>query len=369
MAVIIKKIASDKTLWIAFIAAVITSFLSSPHIVSDINWHTIASLLSMMLLVQVYEYLDFLEFIAAGLTKRAKTVRQLMMAIVCLTFFGASLLTNDIAILTMIPLFHKLAKHLKLSPVMPVILIAVSANLGSILTPFGNPHNLYVQTHYNLSAGQFFSMSLPISVISFLVLMLLTLTFPKQAIQPRQLKTIVLNKPALTVTVLITMIFFLSIFSIVPIWLPLIAALIWTIILNYHITETVDYSLLLIFMSFAVAVGNAGRIPAVVDLFKFLEQGKFSTYLTSIITSQFMSNVPSSILVSQFTHEYVAVFLGTNIGGLGTVIASMANLLTFKQYNFFFKVKPLRFLMIFFLVDVLLLLLFGTIGFFLLYLY
>lgn len=369
MAVIIKKIVSDKTLLIAFIAAVLTSFLSAPHIVSDINWHTIASLLSMMLLVQVYEYLDFLEFIAAGLTKRAKTVRQLMMAIVCLAFFGASVLTNDIAILTMIPLFHKLAKHLKLSPVMPVILIAVSANLGSILTPFGNPHNLYVQTYYNLGIGQFFAMSLPISIISFIVLMLLTLTFPKQAIEPRELKKIVLNKRALSITVVVTILFFLSIFKLLPVWVPLIVAIIWTVFLNYHIVETVDYSLLLIFMCFAVAVGNAGRIPAVVSLFQFLEQGKLSTYLTSIITSQFMSNVPSTILVAQFSKEVAAVFLGTNIGGLGTVIASMANLLTFKQYNFFFKVKPTRFLMIFFIVDVLLLLLFGVIGAFLLYLY
>ncbi|MGR3741229.1 SLC13 family permease [Companilactobacillus sp. DQM5] len=362
MAVIIKKIISDKVLLIAFIAAVVTSFLTAPHIISDINWHTIASLLSMMLLVQVYEYLDFLEFIAASLTKRAKTVRQLMMAIVCLAFFGASVLTNDIAILTMVPLFHKMAKNLKISPVMPVILIAVSANLGSILTPFGNPHNLYVLTYYNLSMGQFFKMSVPITIISFIVLLLLTLTFPKQEIHARKLKNIVLNKSALSITFFITILFFLSIFSIISVWIPLVAAIIWTIFLNYHVIETVDYSLLLIFMCFAVAVGNAGRIPSVVNLFKFLEQDQMSTYLTSIVTSQFMSNVPSTILVAQFTKEVSAVFLGTNIGGLGTVIASMANLLTFKQYNFFFKVKPLRFLIIFFVVDVLLLILFGVIG-------
>lgn len=368
MAIIIKKIIGDKVLWIAFIAAVITSFFSAPNLVSDIHWTTIASLLTMMILVQVYEYLDFLEFIAEKITKKATSAKQLMMAMVCLSFFGASVLTNDIAILTMVPLFHKLSKHLKISPVMPVILIAVSANLGSILTPFGNPHNLYVLTHYNLSIGDFFKMSLPISIISFLVLMLLTLTFPKQNIEPRKLKKRILNKPALSITFFITVLFFLSIFKVAPIWLPLLAALIWAVYLNIHILETVDFSLLLIFACFGVAVGNAGRIPGVIKLFKVLEQDKLSTYITGIVTSQFMSNVPSTILVSQFTHEYTAVFLGTNVGGLGTVIASMANLLAFKQYNFFFKVKPGRFLAIFFLVEVILLLLFGVIGAFLIYL-
>lgn len=368
MAIIIKKIVNDKVLWIAFIAAIITSFLSAPQIINDINWHTIASLLAMMLVVQIYEYLDFLEFIATKITKKAKNVQQLMIAIVCLSFFGGSLLTNDIAILTIIPLFHKLTKHLKINPVMPVILIAISANLGSILTPFGNPHNLYVLTHYNLNMSEFFRMSVPITIISFIVLMLITLTFPKQEIQSTNLKKVTLNKPALTVTFIVTILFFLSIFKVVPVWLPLIAALIWTCILNYHILETIDFSLLLIFMCFGVAVGNAGRIPAVISLFQFLEQGKLSTYLTGIITSQFMSNVPSTILVAQFTNEAAAVFIGTNLGGLGTVIASMANLLAFKQYNFFFKVKPLRFLMIFFAVDLVLLLLLGTIGAFLIYL-
>ncbi|MDO1605710.1 SLC13 family permease [Lactobacillus sp. YT155] len=367
MAVIFKKIASDKVLLIAFVAAIITSFLSAPHIIQDINWHMIGSLLSMMLLVQVYEYLDFLEYIATELSIKAKTVRQLMVVIVCLSFFGAMVLTNDITILTMIPLFHKMAKHLKINPVMPVILIAVSSNLGSIFTPFGNAHNLYVLSHYNLSITQFFKMSAPISIISFVVLLLLTMTFPKQEIQARELKKIVLNKPALAITFAITILFFLSIFSFIPIWIPLIFSIVWTLLLNYHVTEAVDYALLLTFMCFGVAVGNASRIPEVVQLFKFLEKDPMSIYLTSLITSQFMSNVPTTILVSQFTKDVTAVFLGTNLAGIGTVISSMANLLTFKQYNFFFKVKPLRFLVTFFVVDLLLLILFGVIGAFLIY--
>ncbi|APX71865.1 SLC13 family permease [Companilactobacillus allii] len=362
---VLKRVFSDKVLWIAGAAAILTSIFISPPQLMDINWKTIASILSMMIIIQIYDYLDFLKYYAAYLTHKAKTTRQMMLMLASISFFGAMFLTNDVTILTLVPLYYQLSKHLKVNPIFPVIVIAMAANLGSIFTPFGNTHNLFLLTHYNLGIGQFFMMSAPITIVNFIAIFLVTRFFAKDKVELSELPTVELNIPSLTLTVFVTVIIFLGIFKVIPMWGSLIAAILLVIFINPHILESVDYSIVLIFMCFFIAVGNLNRDPAIVDHLQNFIQSKGSTYLTSIITSQFISNVPSTILISKFTTYVHAVFLGTNIGGLGSVVASLANLLAFKQYRFFFKVHPGKYLMWFSIINFSMLIIIGTIGYFL----
>ncbi len=361
---VLKRVFSDKVLWIAGAAAIITSFISPPQL-SDINWKTITSLLSMMIIIQIYDYLDLLKYYAAYLTRRAKTTQQLVFMLGSLAFFGAMFLTNDVTILTLVPLFYKITKNLKINPIYPVILIALAANLGSIFTPFGNTHNLFMLTHFNLSVNQFFTMSLPITIINLIVVFIVTRFFPKNPIELKKLPEVDLNVPHLTLTVGVTVVIFLGIFSVIPMWSSLVAALLLVVFINPKILQVVDYSIVLIFICFFIAVGNINRDPTIVSHLSGLIQTKTGTYLMSIITSQFISNVPTTILMSKFSSYVHAIFLGTNIGGLGTVVASLANLLAFKQYRFYFKGKPGKYLLAFSAVNFTLLIIIGTIGYFL----
>ncbi|CAJ1179975.1 MULTISPECIES: SLC13 family permease [Companilactobacillus] len=362
---VLKRVFSDKVLWIAGAAAILTSIFISPPQLMDINWKTLASLLSMMIIIQIYDYLDFLKYYAAYMTHKAKTTRQMIFMLASLAFFGAMFLTNDVTILTLVPLFYQLSKHIKVNPIFPVIIITMAANLGSMFTPFGNTHNLFLLTHFNLGIKQFFIMSTPITIVTFLAIFLSTRFFAKDPIELTELPAVELNIPSLTLTVAVTVIIFLGIFSVIPMWGSLIAAILLVIFINPHILESVDYSIVLIFMCFFIAVGNINREPAIVNnLHQFL-QTRTSTYLTSIITSQFISNVPTTILVSKFSKFVHAIFLGTNIGGLGTVVGSLANLLAFKQYRFFFKKNPGKYLLYFTIINFAMLIIIGTIGYFL----
>lgn len=362
---VIKRVFSDKVLWIAGAAAILTSIFISPPQLMDINWKTIFSLISMMIIIQIYDYLDFLKYYASYLTHKAKTTQQMMLTLASLAFFGAMFLTNDVTILTLVPLFYELSKHIKINPIYPVIIITMAANLGSIFTPFGNTHNLFLLTHYNLGIMQFFIMSTPITIVNFLAIFALTRFFPKSPVEQTELKAVDLNIPSLVLSAFVTIIIFLGIFSIIPMWGSLVAALMLVIFINPNILKSVDYSIVLIFMCFFIAVGNINRDPQIVNHLSNFIQTKTSTYLTSIITSQFISNVPTTILVSKFSKYIHAIFLGTNIGGLGSVVASLANLLAYKQYKFFFRKNPVKYLVIFSIINIVMLLIIGTIGYFL----
>lgn len=359
---VLKRVFSDKVLWIAGAAAIITSFISPPQLL-DINWKTITSLISMMIIIQIYDYLDVLKYYAAYLTLRAKTTQQLVFMLASLAFFGAMFLTNDVTILTLVPLFYKITRNLKINPIYPVILITLAANLGSIFTPFGNTHNLFMLTHFNLNIGQFFVMSTPITIINFIMVFTVTRFFKKNKIELRKLPAVTLNIPHLTLTAMVTVIIFLGIFSVIPMWSSLVAALLLVVFINPKILQSVDYSIVLIFMCFFIAVGNINRDPAIVSHLTGLIQNKTGTYLASIITSQFISNVPTTIMISKFSTYVHAIFLGTNIGGMGTVVASLANLLAFKQYRYYFKGSPGKYLAAFSAINFSLLIIIGIIGF------
>ncbi|WP_129044771.1 SLC13 family permease [Companilactobacillus metriopterae] len=360
---ILKRIFSDHVLWVAAIAVIITSILISPPQLMDINWKTIFSLLSMMIIIQIYEYLDFLEYFASRLTHKAKTTRQLLWILSRLAFFGAMFLTNDVAILTLVPLFYQISKHLDVDPIFPIIVITMSANLGSIFTPFGNTHNLFLLTHFNIDILNFFKMSTPITLITFTLMFLLTRFFPKKEVKFNQLPKFDLNIPSITLSGFVTVIIFLGVFSVIPMWISLASALILVFIINPRILGSVDYSVILIFMCFFLTIGNINREPQIVNYLSSIIDTKNGAYFSSIIISQFISNVPTTILVSKFSHYLYAIFLGTNFGGMGTVVGSLANLLAFKQYRFLFKESPWKYLGIFSAVNFVMLFIIGSIGF------
>lgn len=328
---ILKKIFSDKILQITIIITLISLFFARPRN-ADMNWHTIESVATMLVLIQVYSYLHILDIIAYKLTAIADSTRKLILLFTLLSVFSGMFLGNDITCLTMIPLYLNIAKKYKLPEILPATLIGMGANIGAAFTPWGNPHNIFVVSNYHLMPATFFKWTLPYLIGSLVVFLCIFFFIPKKEIPTQEVVKIEVSWPMTIVTTLIFAFFFVGVFKFVPIWIPMLAAIIWALIVNWKILLHIDYSLLLTFALFFVFISDIQQIPWVVTAIHGFVGTEMSTYWTAILSSQVMSNVPSTILVGKFSKYAEALTLGSNIGGFGSPIGSMANMLVMKTF-------------------------------------
>lgn len=328
---ILKKIFSDKILQITVVITLISLFFARPRS-ADMNWHTIESVATMLVLIQVYSYLHILDIIAYKLTAIADSTRKLILLFTLLSVFSGMFLGNDITCLTMIPLYLNIAKKYKLPEILPATLIGMGANIGAAFTPWGNPHNIFVVSNYHLMPATFFKWTLPYLIGALVVFLCIFFFIPKKEIPTQEVVEIEVSWPMTIVTTLIFAFFFVGVFKFVPIWIPMLAAIIWALIVNWKILLHIDYSLLLTFTLFFVFISDIQQIPWVVTAIHGFVGTEMSTYWTAILSSQVMSNVPSTILVGKFSKYAEALTLGSNIGGFGSPIGSMANMLVMKTF-------------------------------------
>ena len=268
-----------------------------------------------------------------------------------LSVVSGMFLTNDITVLTLVPLYLKIAKKYKLPQIFPVTLIGMGANIGAAFTPWGNPHNLFVVDHFNVDFLTFFSWSAHLLLFGLVLLAFLILAVKKRPIPVESTQDLRISWKPTLVTTILSFFFFFGVFKVVPIWLPALAVIGWALILNPRIMTHVDYSLLLTFTCFFIFISDIQQIQPIVLLVSKMMFSEHSVYLTSILTSQVISNVPSTILVGKFTNFAKALFYGSNIGGFGSVVGSMANMLVFKTFSENGTVKRSRFFGLFSLLE------------------
>lgn len=328
---VIKNIARDRVLQITALLVVISLFLGAPQI-NDIHFSTLWSITAMMTLIQVFEYLHVLDFFTYKLTSSAANTRQLTWKFVILALFSGMFLTNDVTVLTLIPLYLKIANKYKLPEAVPVTLIGMAANFGSAFTPFGNPHNIFIMDHYLVNGLEFFRWSIPLLVASVILLFIFSLFIKNQPVPTVPVRDIQIYLRPTLISVGVALLIFAGVFRVVPSYVGALAAILLAVLFDPKIMLHVDYAIILTFTGFFMIAGIVSRVPLVVSVISHLMYSETSVYLTSIISSQFMSNVPSTVLIGKFSPFAEALFLGSNIGGLGSVIGSMANLLVFKQY-------------------------------------
>lgn len=280
------------------------------------------------------------------------------------------LITNDVALITFVPFtILVLSMADQRQALIPVIVLeTIAANLGSMLTPLGNPQNLYLYTISGLSLWDFIRIMLPYSAVSGLLLILFLLILPKVSFQAGNFSTVQTessacstDKPAssrshrnprilFAAYCILFLICLLTVLHILPFQIMLLIVFFSFLILDYHVLKDVDYFLLLTFFCFFLFIGNIKQIPFVHDLIAvLLVQHEVSI---GIISSQIISNVPAAILLSGFTNNYSALLIGVNLGGLGTLIASLASLISFKFYTHSNGSDTRRFLGIFTLYNV-----------------
>ncbi len=326
---------------IAFLLALLTAFFVPPDskYLDYFDFKTLACLFSVLAVVCALKNINFFYMLACSIVERFKTARKCVLALVYITFIGSMLIANDMALLTFLPLGFFVLTQTKKEKyiVFTFIMQNISANLGGMLTPFGNPQNLYLYTKFNIPNLEFMRIMLPPFLLAIVLITACCLIFVKND----EMK-IVGERAKLPAkrTALYLVLFVLSIaivFRQIPYWTGLVIILAALAFYDKKALKMVDYPLLMTFVFFFIFSGNMARIEAVKDLFSYL-LGK-STLLVSILSCQFISNVPSAILLSQFTDNYADLLLGVNIGGVGTLISSLASLITLREYVAYNPVK------------------------------
>ena len=320
---------------IAFFAALITCFIVpvDREYINYFDFKTLTCLFCTLAVVCALKNINFFYILARKVVYLFKNAKICVLVLVYITFVGSMLLANDMALLTFLPLGYFVLSSTKKEKYMAFTFIMqnIAANLGGMLTPFGNPQNLYLYSTYNISNAEFFRIMAPPFLVSVILITLCCLIFVKA--EPLELaqENIGFNRRRVCLYMVLFALAIMVVFRTVPYQLGLIIIPSILFVADRKALKMVDYPLLLTFVFFFIFSGNMARIDAVRDVFSALLEK--STLLFSVLSCQVISNVPSAVLLSQFTDNYRELLLGVNIGGVGTLIASLASLITFKEYT------------------------------------
>lgn len=359
-------IKNETVLSVAVILAVISSFFITPDIeyLNYIDFRTLGLLFCLMTVMAGLQKTGVFGFMAENLLKRIHSTKSLIFILIMLCFFFSMLITNDVALITFVPftltVLDMLGGDVKDKTIIPVVAMqTVAANLGSMLTPIGNPQNLYLHGISGLGVGEFMLLMLPYTVISFALLSAWALLRKGKGDVKISFneKTRIKKKGKVVIYSTLFCVCLITVAHALDYRVMLLVVIAMTAAADYRIFARVDYTLLLTFIAFFVFIGNMGRIPMFSNYINTIINGR--ECITGILSSQLISNVPAALLLSGFTDNIRPLIVGVNIGGLGTLIASMASLISFKyigrenkslrgRYLFYFTVVNVVFLAVLF---------------------
>jgi Na+/H+ antiporter NhaD/arsenite permease-like protein len=338
---------------VSAIAAIITMFFVPPkkNYNDYFDFKTLVCLFSVLIIVRALSSTGLFGWLAGKLTALCGNLRSVALLLTFITLCGSLLITNDMALIAFLPLCYCVLKQANAEKYLAYIFIilTMAANLGGMLTPFGNPQNLYLYSFYNIDTAEFFKIMLPPFAVSVALTVICCLPLPNVKIENIE-KTNPPNKRKVAVYLTLFAIVILTIFRILPYPVALIAPIIIAFFDRKTLLEA-DYPLILTFCAFFVFSGNLSNIPEVETFLGDLTNRY--TLLTSVGVSQIISNVPAAVLLSKFTDNFESVLLGVNIGGVGTPVASLASLITIRYFIKYQPGKGLKFAKIFTILNVL----------------
>ena len=336
----------ETVLTIATLLAVVSAFFVKPdsQYIGYIDFRTLGILFGLMVIMQGFQRTGLFDGIGSSLLQKTGKLWQLIIVLVMLCFFFSMLITNDVSLLTFVPLtitvLNKMEKEIREKWMLKIIVMqTIAANLGSMLTPVGNPQNLYLYGKSEMGILAFLKLMFPYTLLSMLLLVIWIVIEGRRKRNLRMengnvseefgnVQSNPMEKGKLAVYLGLFAVSLLTVAHLLPVWLLFGMVLVYLTVKNQKILKKVDYCLLGTFAALFIFIGNLGRIPAFA---KFLSMAiEKREMITAVLASQVMSNVPAAILLSGFTENYKALIVGTNLGGLGTLIASMASLISFK---------------------------------------
>ena len=313
-----------------FLAAV-SSFYAVPKI-SYIDFHVLSVLFCLMLVVAGFKKLKVLDYLAVYVLSLCSSLRSVARALTGITFLSSMFVTNDVALLTFVPLALVIGKRLQHDMAKIIIFQTLAANLGSALTPMGNPQNLFLYAHYKMNSLAFLSAMAPLAMLSAVWLVFMLNSERDQEMRVELPLPALGAKNILFLYLALFVVCLLAVFHFLDFRLAFVVTILGVFVSDRSLFRRIDYALLFTFCGFFVFIGNIASLDFVNQLQKDWLNTAAGVYWLGIITSQFISNVPAAMLLAGFTSQAEALLLGVDVGGLGTLIASMASVISYKLY-------------------------------------
>jgi len=332
---IMSFLKKEIVLTVSGILAVISCFFVLPDFeyMGYIDFHTILILFCLMAVMAGLKDIGVFQRVGESLLKKFHSERGIVIVLVFLCFISSMFITNDVALITFVPLALLIMTMARMESAlcMVITLMTIAANLGSMLTPIGNPQNLYLYSTSGMSLISFLGLMLPYTLVAA-VLLLISIFFQyrsKEISFELPVRRSELNKKRIAYYLILFILCLLAVAKIMPIMLLFGIVFVAVFIDKRNLLLKIDYSLLATFIFFFIFIGNMGRLALFRDFLTSILEGH--EMLVAILSSQVISNVPAALLLSGFTDKWTALIIGTNLGGLGTLIASMASLISYKQ--------------------------------------
>ena len=331
-----RAIAHNPLLVISAIVALLTMVFVPPSAayLDYFNWHTLSCLLCILMVIAAIDSSGLLEFISHSIVEHVSSLRTLVIALVVVTLGCSMVLSNDMTLVTVLPLAVMLLRSIKREADIPLvfILITLTANLGGMLLPFGNPHNLYLYTTFGVDFSDFVLTMVPPLILSMVLIFARCLFVGKTDFHYRKPSNVILSKPHVAIYTLLFALCIAMTVQAISYLIGLIVVIMVLALVDRSAFAKTDYALVMTFVCFFIFSGNIAQIPQISDFINSL-LAQCGAFVTSLVSSQVISNVPTAILLSHFSDDWAGIALGTNVGAVGTPISSLATLITLRQYQ------------------------------------
>lgn len=322
---------------ITFLFAVVSMLFVKPDAkyISYIDFGTLLTLFSLMAVVSGWRRTGLFGTLGNIVCRKVHGQRGLCLTLVLLCFFSSMIITNDVALLTFVPfavvLLSKTSGFLLLYI---VVLQTLAANLGSMITPIGNPQNIFLFSKMQLGTIQFMKIIFPYTLLSLVLLIFSTLIIKNEEMQIERQEVETGGSGFTGKNILYTALFILclvSVVNVIPKWAAAVLVALCVFISDRKIFCNIDFMLLLTFTAFFIFTGNIARLESVDSFLKRITGT--NEFAVSLAFSQVISNVPATLLLYPFAQNTKELLLGVDIGGLGTPVASLASLISLKLYT------------------------------------
>lgn len=335
-------IKKEVVLFIATILAIITCFFVpiDKEYLNYFDYNTLICLFCMLAVVSALKSTNIFEYISRKIIGFFHTTRGVIYSLVFGTFFFDMIVANDMSLITFLPLTYMVLHSTKNDKYLAFTFImqTIAANMGGMITPYGNPQNLYLYSYYHIETLEFFNILLTQSITVAVLLWICCSFIPNKPLTLEEDTTKKINKKQLCIYSILFILVILSIFRIIPYLFTLIIVFITIFLIDKKLLKDVDYALIMTFCVFFIFSGNMARITTIKNLISEIVQN--NTLFAGILSCQFISNVPTAIFLSKFTTNYRELLISVNIGSLGILISSLASLITLKE---FLKHQPKNF--------------------------
>ena len=330
----------------ACLLAAVSSLAAIPK-AEYIDWHVLVLLYCLMLVVGGLKKRRILDHCAVRLLQKCVSLRQITAALLLVTFVSSMLVTNDVALITFVPLTLIIGREAGLDVGKIIIWQTLAANLGSMLTPMGNPQNLFLYARYNFEIMTFLKVTLLPTCLAGGMLAVLLLRQKDRALKVDLAAVKVERGLDLGVLALLFLLCVAAVFHWFDHWMLLAITVTAVLVLDRGLFRQIDYSLLITFGGFFIFIGNLTQFDFLNIIRDSFLGSAAGTYFSGIAASQFISNVPAAMLLAAFTQQKEALLLGVNIGGLGTLIASMASVISYKLFAEAYPAQVRHYLLLF----------------------